>query len=93
MEVPQDEKASPIEKQSSSSPESRDPEREEDRDDFYIDPGKEKKLLAKLDLAFTPVIMLAYLSCFLDRSNIGTCSPPPPSQKPNQKFDFMLTRG
>ncbi|TAQ84068.1 hypothetical protein B7494_g7604 [Chlorociboria aeruginascens] len=39
--------------------------------DLYIDPVKEKKLLAKLDLAFTPVIMLVYLSCFLDRSNIG----------------------
>jgi len=35
-----------------------------------IDPAKEKILLAKLDLFFTPVIMLVYLSCFLDRSNI-----------------------
>lgn len=40
-------------------------------DEFYVDPVKEKKLLAKLDLAFTPIIMLVYLSCFLDRSNIG----------------------
>lgn len=40
-------------------------------DEFYIDPAKEVKLLAKLDLAFTPIIMLLYLSCFLDRSNIG----------------------
>jgi hypothetical protein len=38
---------------------------------LYIDPAKEKKLLAKLDIAFTPIIMLLYLSCFLDRSNIG----------------------
>ncbi|KAK5195889.1 hypothetical protein LTR47_002824 [Exophiala xenobiotica] len=36
-----------------------------------LDPKKEKILLAKLDLFFTPVIMLVYLSCFLDRSNIG----------------------
>lgn len=36
-----------------------------------IDPAKEKKLLAKLDLAFVPIIMIVYLSCFLDRSNIG----------------------
>ena len=36
-----------------------------------LDPVKERKLLAKLDLAFVPVIMLVYLSCFLDRSNIG----------------------
>ncbi len=40
-------------------------------DEFYVDPVKEVKLLAKLNLAFTPVIMLVYLSCFLDRSNIG----------------------
>jgi hypothetical protein len=41
--------------------------------EFYVDPVKEVRLLAKLDLAFTPVIMLVYLSCFLDRSNIGLC--------------------
>jgi hypothetical protein len=35
-----------------------------------IDPAKEKILLAKLDLFLTPVIMLVYLSCFLDRTNI-----------------------
>jgi MFS transporter, ACS family, DAL5 transporter family protein len=44
-------------------------------EEFYVDPVKEVKLLAKLDLAFTPVIMLVYLSCFLDRSNIGLCYP------------------
>ena len=45
--------------------------------DMHIDRAKEIKLLAKLDLAFIPVIMLVYLSCFLDRSNIGLlfCSP------------------
>jgi hypothetical protein len=43
----------------------------EAEDEFYIDPAKEVKLLAKLDLAFVPIIMLVYLSCFLDRSNIG----------------------
>ncbi|EYE93017.1 MFS general substrate transporter [Aspergillus ruber CBS 135680] len=36
-----------------------------------LDPEKEKKLLLKLDLAFVPIIMLTYLSCFLDRSSIG----------------------
>jgi len=39
--------------------------------DLYIDPAKEVKLLAKLDLCITPVIMVVYLSCFLDRANIG----------------------
>lgn len=38
---------------------------------LYIDPAEEKKLLLKLDLFLTPVIMLVYLCCFLDRSNIG----------------------
>lgn len=36
-----------------------------------FDEVKEKKLLRKLDLTFTPIFMLLYLSCFLDRSNIG----------------------
>jgi hypothetical protein len=40
-------------------------------EEFHIDRAKEIKLLAKLDLAFTPIIMLLYLSSFLDRSNIG----------------------
>ncbi|RAK95294.1 permease of the major facilitator superfamily [Aspergillus ibericus CBS 121593] len=39
--------------------------------DVVLDPIKEKKLLMKLDMAFVPIIMLTYLSCFLDRSNIG----------------------
>ncbi|RAK77044.1 allantoate permease family MFS transporter [Aspergillus fijiensis CBS 313.89] len=42
-----------------------------DIDDVVLDSVKEKKLLLKLDLAFVPIIMLTYLSCFLDRSNIG----------------------
>lgn len=36
-----------------------------------IDPKEEVKLLARLDLFLVPIIMLVYLSCFLDRSNIG----------------------
>lgn len=48
-------------KQSSNGPE----------DEFYIDPAKEIKLLAKLDLGLIWIIMLLYLSAFLDRSNIG----------------------
>lgn len=39
--------------------------------DVELDPKMEKKLLVKLDLFFVPIIMLTYLSCFLDRSNIG----------------------
>jgi len=39
--------------------------------DVELDPKMEKKLLFKLDLFFVPIIMLTYLSCFLDRSNIG----------------------
>ncbi|KAL7818315.1 MFS general substrate transporter [Trichoderma gracile] len=36
-----------------------------------IDPHAEKRLLLKLDMYFVPIIMLVYLTCFLDRSNIG----------------------
>lgn len=39
--------------------------------DVELDPAMERKLLLKLDMAFVPIIMLTYLSCFLDRSNIG----------------------
>jgi MFS family permease len=39
--------------------------------DLTLDPAAEKKLLLKLDAFFVPIIMLVYLSCFLDRSNIG----------------------
>lgn len=36
-----------------------------------LDAASEKKLLRKLDAVFVPIIMLVYLSCFLDRTNIG----------------------
>lgn len=39
--------------------------------DLTLDPAAEKKLLLKLDAFFVPIIMLVYLSCFLDRTNIG----------------------
>lgn len=39
--------------------------------DVILDRKMEQKLLAKLDLAFVPIIMFTYLTCFLDRSNIG----------------------
>lgn len=42
-----------------------------DVEEIVLDPKKESKLLLKLDLAFVPIIMLTYLSCFLDRTNIG----------------------
>lgn len=36
-----------------------------------LDPQAERRLLLKLDAFFVPVIMLVYLTCFLDRTNIG----------------------
>jgi hypothetical protein len=45
------------------------------QNELYIDPAKEKILLAKLDLFLTPIIMLVYLCCFLDRSSIGVYHP------------------
>lgn len=40
-------------------------------EEVTLDPAKERKLVLKLDFAFIPIIMLTYISCFLDRSNIG----------------------
>jgi MFS family permease len=40
-------------------------------EDLTLDPAAEKKLLLKLDMFFVPIIMVVYLSCFLDRTNIG----------------------
>ena len=83
MEEPQVEKTEGVEKY----PSGVDRTSNISDDEFYVDPAKEVKLLAKLDLAFTPIIMckqphykveytansisVVYLSCFLDRSNIG----------------------
>ncbi|KAJ5908720.1 hypothetical protein N7495_001402 [Penicillium taxi] len=39
--------------------------------DVILDPKKEAKLLFKLDCAFVPIIMFTFMTCFLDRSNIG----------------------
>ncbi|KAK9441387.1 MFS transporter [Metarhizium brunneum] len=36
-----------------------------------IDARDERKLLLKLDAFFVPIIMVVYLTCFLDRTNIG----------------------
>ena len=36
-----------------------------------IDARAERRLLLKLDAYFVPIIMLVYLTCFLDRTNIG----------------------
>lgn len=36
-----------------------------------IDARAERKLLLKLDAFFVPIIMIVYLTCFLDRTNIG----------------------
>ncbi|GJC87898.1 putative transporter C1002.16c [Colletotrichum liriopes] len=36
-----------------------------------LDAEAEKKLLLKLDVYFVPIIMVVYLTCFLDRTNIG----------------------
>ena len=36
-----------------------------------LDAKAERKLLLKLDAFFVPIIMMVYLTCFLDRTNIG----------------------
>ena len=39
--------------------------------DNQIDPIKERRVVRKLDLFITPVCFIVYLSCFIDRANIG----------------------
>ncbi|KAJ6110899.1 hypothetical protein N7486_003134 [Penicillium sp. IBT 16267x] len=74
----QDDQAVALEEQSQSAPKKADEKvmvADETSNgeslDVELDPTMEKKLLFKLDLFFVPIIMLTYLSCFLDRSNIG----------------------
>ena len=38
---------------------------------YHVDPAKEAKVVRKLDLFITPILFIVYLSCFIDRSNIG----------------------
>jgi hypothetical protein len=43
-------------------------------DDIYIDPEKERRLLWKCDIFLTSLLTLAFLSAYLDRSNIGNAA-------------------
>jgi hypothetical protein len=43
-------------------------------EDIYIDPIKERKLLWKCDMFLTSLLTLAFLSAYLDRSNIGNAA-------------------
>ena len=38
----------------------------------YIDPVAEKRLIWKLDLMLSPMMVMMFLVAYLDRSNIGT---------------------
>lgn len=40
-------------------------------DEIFIDPVAEKKLIRKLDLMLSPMMVLIFLVAYLDRSNIG----------------------
>jgi hypothetical protein len=44
---------------------------EEAQHALYIDPKEEAKVVRKLDILLTPVLFIVYLSCFIDRANIG----------------------
>lgn len=41
-------------------------------EEIYIDPAAEKRLVRKLDLMLSPMMVLIFLVAYLDRSNIGT---------------------
>jgi sugar phosphate permease len=57
--------------QNASVSEHSDPEISSPAGEEKLSPRAERKLLVKLDAVFVPIIMLVYLSCFLDRTNIG----------------------
>lgn len=40
-------------------------------EEIHIDPVAEKRLIRKLDLILSPMMMLIFLVAYLDRSNIG----------------------
>lgn len=44
---------------------------EEAQHALYLDPKEEAKVVRKLDIFLTPVLFIVYLSCFIDRANIG----------------------
>jgi hypothetical protein len=43
-------------------------------EEIYIDPVAEKKLLRKCDTFLVPLLTIAFLSAYLDRSNIGNAA-------------------
>lgn len=43
--------------------------------DLTIDPAAEKRLLRKLDAWLSPMMIIAFLVAYLDRSNIGNYDP------------------
>ncbi|KAF2168734.1 hypothetical protein M409DRAFT_65153 [Zasmidium cellare ATCC 36951] len=60
----------------------------------HIDAKEEGKLLRKLDIFLVPIIMLVYLSCFLDRSNIGNvkvAGMPEDIHATNQQFSTAVS--
>ena len=45
-----------------------------DGSEIYIDPKAEAKLLRKIDTFLVPLLTIAFLSAYLDRSNIGNAA-------------------
>lgn len=65
---------SDIEKHIASPVASTEEKSEVDDADIYIDPQKERKLLWKCDFYLTSLLTLAWISAYLDRSNIGNAA-------------------
>lgn len=45
-----------------------------DETEIYIDPKVEAKILRKIDIYLMPLLTIAFLSAYLDRSNIGNAA-------------------
>lgn len=52
-------------------------------EEIHIDPAAEKRLIRKLDLMLSPMMVLIFLVAYLDRSNIG--------ESIDQCYYFVLT--
>ncbi|KAK9774934.1 putative Major facilitator superfamily (MFS) profile domain-containing protein [Seiridium cardinale] len=58
----------------SSVPNSATKQLQNEEEDIYIDPAKERKLLWKCDIYLTSLLTISFLSAYLDRSNIGNAA-------------------
>lgn len=58
-------------------------------EEIQIDPAAEKRLIRKLDLMLSPMMVLIFLVAYLDRSNIGMAPPIAQTVLPHPSYSSM----